>query len=182
MAKNHSVTYSSFFFVFCLDSSVSCFENQFLFVKTALVINLCSKICIMPTFSHYPALTADGWTNEPVKVIDFVLADFYTLKHSQTVLFSVDSFPYLVYTHGRDAVRFAEQLKQALLRMFADYFKDIECNVYLNDAELGARFSVTFSLVMYDSLGARYDVSRLLEAENMQVKKVINTVNGQVLF
>lgn len=79
------------------------------------------------TAMYYPALSADGWVSTPLKILDYLIADFYEAEASQSYLFmgSISSLPDILRRNNGDITRSATEVQATLTRYLSRFFTDV---------------------------------------------------------
>lgn len=120
-----------------------------------------------------PTLTSDGWVNEPLKVANQLLLDYFTSLYSQSNLFrgNIYSFSYLAYKYGDQPEEMASELKTDLSKYFSTMFDSVivETTVVASDSVYR---KITVSIQFQDTTGTTYDVSRLFDMSGMTINKI----------
>lgn len=129
----------------------------------------------MPSKHLYPDLSADGWINEPLKVANKLLLDFFTSLHSQSNLFmnNINSYSQLIYQYGDRPQELADNTRTVLSKYFSGMFDsvEVETNIVASDT---VTKQITIALKFSDSTGQVYDITKLFEMSNLTINKVID--------
>ncbi len=129
----------------------------------------------MPSKHLYPDLSIDGWINEPLKVANKLLLDFFTSLHSQSNLFmnNINSYSQLMYQYGDRPQDLADNTKSVLSKYFSDMFDSVEVVTSIIASDTVTK-QITIALKFSDSSGQVYDITKLFEMSNLTVNKVID--------
>ena len=129
----------------------------------------------MPSKHLYPDLSADGWINEPLKVANKLLLDFFTSLHSQSNLFmnNINSYSQLMYQYGDRPQELADNTRSVLSKYFSDMFDSVEVVTSIIASDTVTK-QITIALKFSDSSGQVYDITKLFEMSNLTVNKVID--------
>ncbi len=129
----------------------------------------------MPSKHLYPDLSADGWVNEPLKVANRLLLDFFTSLHSQSNLFmnNINSYSQLVYKYGDRPQDLADNTRSVLSKYFSDMFDSVEVTTEIITSDTVTK-QITIALKFSDSSGQVYDITKLFEMSNLTINKVID--------
>lgn len=129
----------------------------------------------MPSKHLYPDLSVDGWINEPLKVANKLLLDFFTSLHSQSNLFmnNINSYSQLIYTYGDKPQELADNTRSVLSKYFSDMFDSVEVITEIIASDTVTK-QITIALKFSDSSGQVYDITKLFEMSNLTINKVID--------
>jgi hypothetical protein len=152
-----------------------CGSFFFLFLFDHIAVSLTIDRLIMPSKHLYPDLSIDGWINEPLKVANKLLLDFFTSLHSQSNLFmnNINSYNQLMYQYGDRPQDLADNTKSVLSKYFSDMFDSVEVVTSIIASDTVTK-QITIALKFSDSSGQVYDVTKLFEMSNLTVNKVID--------
>lgn len=130
----------------------------------------------MPTKAFYPTMTADHWTNEPMKVIDSILVSFFTSLKSQSNLFfnEIKSFAALMYENQGQPQKLSEQIKASLESQFNLYFDNVQIITSVNFIDI-SKSSITISGTVQDTNSEVFDISRVF---NMDGSVLVNVLSS----
>lgn len=129
----------------------------------------------MPSKHLYPDLSIDGWVNEPLKVANRLLLDFFTSLHSQSNLFmnNINSYSQLIYQYGDRPQDLADNTRSVLSKYFSDMFDSVEVATEIIASDTVTK-QITIALRFSDSSGQVYDITKLFEMSNLTINKVID--------
>lgn len=129
----------------------------------------------MPSKHLYPDLSVDGWINEPLKVANKLLLDFFTSLHSQSNLFmnNINSYSQLIYMYGDKPQELADNTRSVLSKYFSDMFDSVEVITEIIASDTVTK-QITIALKFSDSSGQVYDITKLFEMSNLTINKVID--------
>lgn len=129
----------------------------------------------MPSKHLYPDLSSDGWINEPLKVANKLLLDFFTSLHSQSNLFmnNINSYSQLIYLYGDKPQELADNTRSVLSKYFSDMFDSVEVVTEIIASDTVTK-QITIALKFSDSSGQVYDITKLFEMSNLTINKVID--------
>lgn len=129
----------------------------------------------MPSKHLYPDLSIDGWINEPLKVANKLLLDFFTSLHSQSNLFmnNINSYSQLIYMYGDKPQELADNTRSVLSKYFSDMFDSVEVITEIIASDTVTK-QITIALKFSDSSGQVYDITKLFEMSNLTINKVID--------
>jgi hypothetical protein len=120
-----------------------------------------------------PTMTPDGWVDEPLKVANQMLMDYFTSLYSQSNTFrgNVYSFSYLSYLYNNDAAKMAAELKTDLSKYFSTMFDSVivDTNVIASEA---VTQKITVAIQFQDTTGTSYDIQRLFDMSGMSINSV----------
>lgn len=152
-----------------------CESFFFLFLFDHIAVSLTIDIITMPSKHLYPDLSIDGWINEPLKVANKLLLDFFTSLHSQSNLFmnNINSYSQLMYIYGDRPQELADNTKSVLSKYFSDMFDSVEVVTSIIASDTVTK-QITIALKFSDSSGQVYDITKLFEMSNLTVNKVID--------
>lgn len=133
----------------------------------------------MSTKILYATLTDDGWTNEPLKVIDQVLKNFFTSLASQSNMFDkqVESFALYMQKNKGDPQSLAMDTQSALRNLFTPYFDNVEIRIEVVESDTSKK-SVKVMGTMDDATGESYDIGRAFVMDGLSVLNVLKIHNG----
>ena len=152
-----------------------CESFFFLFLFDHIAVSLTIDRITMPSKHLYPDLSVDGWINEPLKVANKLLLDFFTSLHSQSNLFmnNINSYSQLMYMYGDRPQELADNTKSVLSKYFSDMFDSVEVVTSIIASDTMTK-QITIALKFSDSSGQVYDITKLFEMSNLTVNKVID--------
>jgi hypothetical protein len=129
----------------------------------------------MSSNQYYPDLSLDGWVNEPLKVANKLLMDFFTSLHSQSNLFmnNIHSYSHLIYKYGDRPNELTDNIKIVLSKYFSDMFDSVEVDTSVVASDSVTR-AITIALRFTDSRGQVYDITKLFEISNLTINRVID--------
>lgn len=136
----------------------------------------------MPLPKYYPSLSEDGWVEEPVKIADWIMADFFSSDYSQTFSHPghVASFAYIVHKYQGSITDTVNKLTQVLTIYFSRYFDNVlvEIEDVEPDQTIPTR-TLSIYVVFSDSKGVRYNLGKQATFEGSKLLTVINVLKGE---
>lgn len=132
---------------------------------------------------YYPSLSEDGWVNEPIKIADWIMSDFFSSDYSQTHSHpgQVASFAYILQKYQISINDIMNKLTQGLTIYFSRYFDNVLVEV--EDVETDPTIP-TRTLAIYiaftDKKGRRYNLGKQATFEGSKLMTVINVLKGEV--
>ena len=136
----------------------------------------------LPDF--YPSLSEEGWVSEPIKIADWIMADFFSSDYSQSHSHHrhVASFAYILQKNHHSINQIIHEMTKILTRYFSRYFDNVLVEIA---DETGVSDSATRTLGIFvsftDKKGRRYSVGRDATFEGSKLIKVIQVLIGDSL-
>ena len=134
---------------------------------------------IMELKATCPSLTTDGWTDEPLKVIDYCLLNFFSSLHSQSNMFfgKVLSFAFLTQKNKNDPEGLATDIASEITSLLTQYFNNVQVTTKVIPSN-NTRREIIISGHMQSNTGEIYDLSRVFTMENSSLISVLSINNG----
>lgn len=127
-----------------------------------------------------PSLSTDNWTEDPVKIGDYLISHFILSDFSQSQIYAgkISSLPYLLNEHQKDVGLLVRGVEETLTTYFSRYFDNVEVEVLETDnPDNSSDVSISIYLA-YIQDNKEYNLSRLIHTTNSKISKVIDISNG----